>query len=146
MTISLIPDSLLNQLRLQIGDTDSEYITDGVLVYLLNENSNNVTSTAIKAVKIILADLAKLRDESVDEVYVKWSQVFDHYKEIYKNLIKSSGLSVDAGAFWFGGASKADNCDFYENDDNFVSPIKTGFISEVKSLSYDPDHPFSLRG
>jgi hypothetical protein len=145
MTITLVPDSTLNQVRLNIGDPDGALIADAVLSYLLATYDDDVNKVSIKAAEAILRDLAKLRDESVDEVYVKWSQTYEHYKQLYKDLLKSLGLSTDAGAFWFGGTSKQENCEFYDDVDSTGSPIKSGFITDTNDYVFDRNRPYSFR-
>lgn len=144
MTITISPDTPLNQVRLNIGDASGELIADSVLSYLLTLHSNDVAIVSIKAAEAILRDLAKLRDESVDEVYVKWSQTYENYRKLYKDLLKDLGMSASAGAFWFGGTSKEENCEFYNNPDNTGSPIKVGFISKTEEFTYDPDSVYNL--
>lgn len=144
MSISLTPDTPLNQVRLNIGDASGEFMDDAVITYLLTANDNDVQKVSRLALKAILKDLAKLRDEATDEVAVKWSQVYDHYWQIYKDSTRSAALSVEGGAFWFGGTSKTENDKFYNDSDRVGCPIRNGFVSRVDTFSPNCNDPFSL--
>ena len=144
MSISLTPDTPLNQVRLNIGDASGEFMDDAVITYLLTANDNDVQKVSRLALKSILKDLAKLRDEATDEVAVKWSQVYDHYWQIYNDSKRSAALSVEGGAFWFGGTSKTENDKFYNDSDRVGCPIRNGFVSRVDAFTPNCNDPFSL--
>jgi len=146
MTVSATPNTDLNRVRLNVGDSTGELITDSVILYLLTENNGDVDAATLKALTSIIRDTAKLRDEETDEVSVKWSQVHDHYVALKKTLIASSLGSGGANnaSFFFGGTSKTENEKFYNDPDANGCPIRVGDSSRVSDYCYNSDDPYNL--
>ena len=146
--INLFPNSPLNQVRLNIGDHAGEYITDDVLNYMLSENSDSVSIVSILAAEYILKNLAKLRDESVGPVMVKWSQVYKNYKELYAKLLEElspdTDSSTNTGLYFFGGTSNWQTEAFYSNSDNTPPPIRAGFGSKYDDILPSRASPYVL--
>lgn len=145
--IDLFPNSPLNQVRLNIGDFDGEYINDDVLNYILEQNSNDVSKSSISASEYILKNLAKLRDESVGPVSIRWSQVYKNYKELYREMLLKlapTNGSEGGGLFFFGGTLKSENESFYSNTNVVGSPVKEGFASSFGEVLPSRSNPYSL--
>lgn len=62
----------------------------------------------LEAVDILVRRYARLKDEKTDKVEVKWSQLYDHYKELYDRLESDrSRIAIP----WVGGISREDKRD-----------------------------------
>lgn len=132
MAIDIIPDTPRNQVRLNIGDADADYIADNVIDALLILTGNNVILASLKAFDIIIAELAKLCDEVTDEVNVKWSQKYANYKQLREDFLLIGNRDVGP-RFIIGGTLKSENDKFYNDPDTVKSPVKSGDVLDADS-------------
>ena len=134
-----------SQVRLIIGDVDGLLISDATIGALLTINDGNVNKTAIQALQAIVADLAKWTDEEVDEVKVKLSQKYDHYKDLLDMLLKDPAYLKTPISHWFGGTSKQEVDRVNNNSDSRGPGIRQGEYSSSSADCYDKNNPFFLR-
>ena len=85
---SSTPLTVLEQVRLKIGDTDSNkaLLQDEEIQLFLDANGNDVTSTSVDAVKCILAQLARQTDRQAGNLSGTRSQKTQHYRELLRDL------------------------------------------------------------
>lgn len=132
----------LEQVRLNIGDTDGELITDQTISALLVINEDNIRKTTIDCLKAIVADLAKYTREEVGEVKI-WAQ--DQYKQ-YKSLLDDWKNDIsyldNLSLHYFGGTSKAAASKVQGNSDSRRINIKQGqFTDSDTGCSTDLSNP-----
>lgn len=114
MTFSYTADPINNTVdavRLKIGDTDLDdpQLQDEEISYYLSEASSNVTKAASLASRGLAAKYARLADEVVGEVEVKWSQRSKRYLDLAEQLENElSSLTKSTPLPFAGGISKSD--------------------------------------
>lgn len=144
--ITITPDCPLNEVRLIIGDADSELLADPVIDALLTTFDDDVNKTALQCIKYIIAQAAKLKDEETDEVAVRWSQIYDHYNELYSRLKAELGsMSAANGAFFIGGTLVDETNNQLSHSNTVKNPIRKGpSILNTNTSSNHPNDPYQL--
>ncbi|MEN6621476.1 MAG: hypothetical protein ABFD50_08015 [Smithella sp.] len=82
-------NSLTDQVRLLIGDTDSsdQQITDETISWLLSIRNNDTYAVAIQLSRNLMAKYARMVDSSIESVRESASQLMDHYKVLASQLV-----------------------------------------------------------
>lgn len=143
MSITITPDTLLGEVRLNIGDDDGSLLDDAVINAFLTIYDDNVRLTSLKCIDVIIADAAKLKDETTDEVSVKWSQIWEHYRQLKKDLISESGFAL--GGVFFGGTLKTENDKYYDNPNNVGCPVRVGDNTTIQENVRSLEDPYSFQ-
>lgn len=122
------PTDSTYQVRLLIGDAESQWISDSIIDHYLNENNNDVYKTAIQCLKIIKAHVSSLMTHEVGDVKIDYSRMYDQICSLLDYLLKDPRSMKDLGIV-IGGTSKAEK-DRVKNHSDFIgSPISAGFYT-----------------
>lgn len=108
----------LDVIKLRLGDTNpnSPYLTDEQYQELLEASNGNVLLATLNAARIIHGSFATAIDEKVGREEAKFSQMFDQWGDLIKDLeeeLAKKGLGK--GGIYAGGIS---NQDMRKNDSN----------------------------
>ena len=105
-------DSLKDEVRFKIGDTDKDFymLADAEIEFLLESNTNNVLNTCIAACNVILAKLAKEVTYKIGPESVNASDRHTQYKSTLKTLMDEK---LTKNSFVI-------NCDQCDHDPNFA--------------------------
>jgi len=147
MTVTIDPaDDPIAQVRLTIGDAETTYILDDVVIqYILDKHSNDITASSLEALRYIVSTLGKKVDEEVGDVKVKWSQLRAHYKQLLSDLLRDPSITLTPVLHFFGGTSKTEINRVRNNSDSNLPPLQEGeFTTVPKSSTRDDDNGFLL--
>lgn len=102
--------SKLDELRFKIGDTDEDFVllNDDEIKFLLTSNNNDVMNTAIAAVRVIIAKLAKEVDYQIGPEKVYASDRRTQYIELLTTLIQEKSNKI-------AYIITSDQCEHYPN-------------------------------
>ena len=105
-------DSLLNEVRFRIGDTDKGFamLEDEEIEFLLTSNNNHILNTCINACNVILAKLAKEVDYKIGPESVNASDRYNQYNDTHK-MLKNEKLTKNTYVI---------NCDQCDHTPNFA--------------------------
>lgn len=131
-----------DEVRLIIGDTSKELITDQTIDALLLVSDNNVQQAAVKALQYLIADCAHKVDQEVGDVKVWYSQKYDQLNSLLNKLLKDPSFMLAPALHRFGGVSKSKAKAARTSDARFIK-IKEG-DSLASRFNFDPDSPFFL--
>jgi hypothetical protein len=145
MTISLDLSDITNQVRVVIGDVETPYLLDdSVIDFLLSENNNNVNTVSLKSLQIIVASLAKKKDEEVGDVRVKWSQLYDHYRNLLDDLTKNPSMGASLSLHYFGGTTKSEIKRVTNSPETPKRPITSGYFTDICPTQRDLNNPYNV--
>ena len=106
-------NSLVDRLRLKVGDTDEfdEGLTDETYLYLY-DTTQNENRASLEALKMLVFHYAKYANEIVGRVETEDAQKYEHYKELLTLATKDPSFSfLQAGTAFAGGLNKFElNC------------------------------------
>lgn len=96
----------LDRVRILCTDTDNNelLIEQSVLEWFYQESGKDEKKAAIKALKYLLFQVAKMGDEKVGGVYLRNSSRFKSLKAAYDDLVKSSVNGIP----YAGGINQCD--------------------------------------
>lgn len=116
--------TLLQQIRLEVGDTDPSLpiLTDTEYEYFLDKNNNSVSRSALDSAKTILFKMAQRTDSTVDIFSIKPSSAARAYMDALKLYIRNPDLNsiYKTVGCYSGGISIAD---MQANDANLDNNI-----------------------
>lgn len=120
--------------RLLCGDTDrtDPLLLDGEIQYLLDIYNQTPINAAIRACELIMAKFARMVDESVGQVSLKFSQRLKAYELMKSNL--QQRLAIDGAIPYAGGISRSDVQQVNLNADR-VRPDFTKHMMENDQIS-----------
>lgn len=120
--------SATDAVRFLIGDTDSlePLLLDGEIDWLLSQYGGT-NNAAIRACEMITAKFARLADEQVGRVSIKYSQKAEAYRKLKADLIDR--LSTDDVMPYAGGISLGDKANVESNPDR-TQPAFTKHMME----------------
>ena len=141
MAIDSAVDTPLAQVRLNIGDTDMDLMTDQTINALLVNNDNDIRKTTIACLKAIIAELAKQTRQEVGEIKLWAQDQFKQYQallsEWQNNISYLDGMSLH----YFGGTSKTTAGAVQGSSDSRRINIKQGeFTSSTDDCSTPLDN------
>lgn len=118
--------SVIDQIRLKLGDTSEPYILDdAVYQYLLDKNNQDVYRTSVEALEAIVASFAKMADEVVGDEEYRWGDVYTRYRDLLDDL-KSNPVNAAAWLPFAGGISVSDSDANNANTDANKARIQQG--------------------
>lgn len=96
----------LAQVRLKIGDTDSEHkvLTDEEIA-TVTDNTTDILLAGIECIDLILGQLARATDTSGAGISTSRSQKVRHWQDLKKSLESQTSLQADA---FLAGTSKSE--------------------------------------
>lgn len=110
-----------DQVRLNIGDVNREWVSDSTIISALTAYNNNVNNTSIALFEMLCTYFATLADrEVVGEVQVYYTKLYERYKERLKDFKDTGGALPSTKAFMpyiIGGTSKSKKKEIYANED-----------------------------
>ena len=108
----------LDRVRILCTDTNNDEILveQSVLEWFYIESGKDEKKAAIKALKYLLFQVAKMGDEKVGGVYLRNSSRFKALKVAYNDLIKGSCLGANSA--YAGGISVSDIESRRQNQDS----------------------------
>lgn len=133
----------INQVRVLIGDVNSENISDSNIQFLLTKHNNNVLLAACEALDYILNMVAYYAREEVGDVEVYWNNVYEQLYNRKKELEKELAYKNSGSLFTFGGTSRKEICRVKRNDD-YVSPTRKDFQNILGRFNINLDDPYIL--
>ena len=82
-------DSLIDEVRFKIGDTDKDYylLEDEEIEFVLESVNNSILESCIACVRAILPKLAKEVDYAIGPEKVNASDRYKHYSSILNSMI-----------------------------------------------------------
>lgn len=87
----------IHQVRLTVGDTESEFLSDATIVSALQSFNMVVLTTSIALMEILCTKFATLADkEKVGEVEIYYTKLFERYKERLDDIKKNGGSVTPA--------------------------------------------------
>ena len=120
----------IDRIRLVIGDVDTEdeSLTDEIYLYVLRKNEGNEQKAALESLLYLISKYAAYVTEKAGGMFIKESEKFKQYSELYK-MLKSDPTSSLFGTLrgYVGGISKADMASNDLNMDNNVNNPFTVF-------------------
>jgi hypothetical protein len=102
-------NSVIDRIRLKVGDTDEvdEGLSDEVYEYLYESQGKNENRAALEALKMLVFKYARYITEKAGGLYVKESEIYDHYKELLDRATKDPSFSfLLAGVAFAGGINR----------------------------------------
>lgn len=140
MTITTKPSCPLEQVQLNIGDTEEELIAATVIQYILDNNGNSVPLATVEATKYIISSLTKRVNEEVGDVKIAWSQLLDNYRKLLKDFVSNPSYQTNGASIYIGGVNQTE-IDRVNADTNSVSGgLCIGeFTTPTYSTSSDSD-------
>lgn len=113
----------LDQVRLNVGDVDSEWLSDSTINSALVAYNNNVNSASIALFEALCTYFATQADkQQVGEVQLYYTKLYERYKERLDDFKNTGGGVVPTEkafmAFIIGGTSKSKKQAIYNNADN----------------------------
>ena len=130
MAINTKPTSATDQVLLNVGDTEQEFITAPVVQYILDVNDNSIPKATIQSLRYIIASLSKMADEVVGDVEVRWSRILGNYRKLLNDLLVNPAYRDSGGGIYFGGTSKAEMARVNDNPDSVGGGVKLGMFSD----------------
>lgn len=144
MTIDNDSSTPLLQVRLIIGDSSSDLMSDATINALLTINDNNVHKTAIQALTAIVADLAKQVRHKVDGVEMWADELYRQYKDLLDKLLKDPAYMLAPALHVLGGVSKKEAARVNGISDSRRIGIKDKEYSNSNLFEYDPYNTYFL--
>lgn len=85
----------IHQVRMTVGDTDKEFLSDATIVSALQSFNMVVSNTSIALMEILCTKFATLADkEKIGELEVYYTKLFERYKERLDDIKKTGGGGV----------------------------------------------------
>jgi hypothetical protein len=114
----------LDQVRLNVGDIDGEWLSDSTINSALVAFNDNINSASIALFEALCTYFATQADkQQVGEVQVHYTKLYERYKERLDNFKDTGGGIVPTEkafmAFIIGGTSKSKKAAVYKNTDSF---------------------------
>jgi hypothetical protein len=122
-------NSPIDELRFRLSDTNGDdfFLSDEELDYMLFLAEGNVRKAYVNGLRQLVMKTAGLRDESVGEVSIKYSQMFRQYRQLLQDEIASTaGFALDGGVF-AGGIFTHDK----QNNKNRIDTVKPKFEKDL---------------
>ena len=135
--------TLLQQIRLEVGDTDVSLpiLSDTEYEYFLEKHNNQLYKASVDAARVILFKLSiNSSDQTVDIFSIKGSQAAKAYIEALKMYINNPALNqVGANVqAWVGGISVSEMQANDANTDNniFINPTSSPYDIPSSTNNY----------
>ena len=114
----------LDQVRLNVGDIDREWLSDNTINSALVAYNNNVNSSSIALFEALCTYFATLADrEVVGEVQVYYTKLYERYKERLADFKDTGGGVVPTSKAFMpiiiGGVSRSQKESVLSNSDAF---------------------------
>lgn len=131
MAIDTKPQSAVDKVLLNIGDTDEDFITSPVVQYILDTNGNSIPRASVESTRYIISALSKRADEVVGDVKVRWSQLLSNYRQLLNDMLTNPSFRDSGGGIYFGGTSKTEMDRVNNNPDSVNGGVKLGMFSST---------------
>jgi hypothetical protein len=127
-------NSPIDELRFLLGDTDLDafILSDEELSWIIAQNGGTASGAYVASLKRIVLMYARLKDESVGEVSIKYSQMYRNYKDMLDRE-ESSTANMDVGSIYAGGIFVDDKIANINNHD-IVRPKFTKDLGNNKHI------------
>ena len=146
----------IDKVRINIGDVDREWVSDGTINSALTAFSENLFTTSVALMEMLKVKFATLADEEqVGELKVKYTKLFERYSQVLDEFKAGTGGGiVTPKAFMpiiIGGTSKSAKKAIYDNADAFSMydladwhNLQVGNKSLYEMLTDDIEHAYNL--
>ena len=146
----------IDKVRINIGDVDREWVSDGTINSALTAFSENLFTTSVALMEMLKVKFATLADEEqVGELKIKYTKLFERYSLCLDNFkAGTGGGTVTPKAFMpiiIGGTSKSAKKVIYDNADAFSMydladwhSLQVGNKSLYEMLTDDIEHAYNL--
>ena len=120
--IDLDFSSPLDQVRLNVGDPDSKFVSDNTINSALTVCNSNIYNASIMVFEIMLSFFSTCPDREMEgQVQVYYSKLYERYKDRME-AFKAKGSPSPQRAFLpiiIGGVSRTEKETIRDNNDNF---------------------------
>lgn len=115
----------IDQVRANIGDPSTEFVTDGTITSALTKYNNDILKTSLAVMELMLTAFATLADRSREgQVEVYYTNLFERYKVRFEDLKKQNSYKFGVPII-IGGVSLAKKNEVYADADMF-----TGYLMQ----------------
>lgn len=114
------------QVRLVIGDTNVELVSDEVISYALTNNNSNVRGASIEVLKYLLAYVANQMSHAVGDVWIDNKKLYDQLGDLLNKLLRDPAFLTEMGGIKIGGTSKTQINIVKTDSDIKSAPISVG--------------------
>lgn len=141
MTVSCDMNNPVCRVRVAIGDAETPYLLDDAVIQYLIDNNTTENEAILKAVQAAMTATLKHIDEKTDEAEAKWSQLYDHYRQLFTDLTTNPSFMPTVALPIFGGTSKAEMKRVHQHRDSNLPPVQAGsWDSSTRVSTNDLDH------
>lgn len=108
------------KVRFLLGDTNTNtsYLADSEIDYLLTKNSSNITAAAMDGALQLSMQFARTPDKKIGDLQLTYKSISSGFMVIYNSLKAKSSSTCTAFA---GGISSSDKDDRYSDSDRVES-------------------------
>ena len=147
MTVSCDLNDPVCQVRVSIGDAEMPYILDDAVIQFFIDTTDSIAHATVKAVEAAMAATSKHIDEETDEVKAKFSQLYDHFRLRYNDLLRDPSMAPFVALLSFGGVSRNERRRIYNDPDSSGSPVRQGAWDRgTRRTDRIPTDPFHVNG
>ena len=126
-----------DQVRLNVGDPDMQWVTDNAINSALNAFNNNVFNASVAIMQAMLSMFATKADREIEgQLQVYYSKLYERYKDRLHQFKTSDTPSTNKSfmPIIIGGVSRSEKQTVRANSDNFSMYDLANWHSE--SLGY----------
>lgn len=130
-------DSALDAVRFLIGDTNEsdQQFNDAEINFLVSEEGGTYQAAA-KAADVLASKFARLADETVGQVSINYSQMFDHYQSLANTIRQRAAVR---GAMPYAAGISTSDKEANQLDESIVKPIFTRDMHDYEDVGIGED-------
>jgi len=133
--------TLIEQVRLNVGDTDPEFplLPDDTYQWLLDKYEDNVNRSALDAARFLLFELSRYPTRERSGQIEVWNEWANTYRKALELFLKDPNLNTIVAVPYAGGISKSDMKSNDTNNDNVRPAFYSHFGSGRRVYNHNND-------